>query len=181
MAAKEKVTKKIPHQEPQPVTVRRESERELFAWQAPSRPFKKRTKEFWVSVFAIAAVISFILFLIEGPISVILVFSIVFLSYVLSTVEPDIVTYAITNRGLKIDEGRTHMNTLVRFWFGKRFSEDLVIFETTTIPGRLELVINPKDKAHIREALSAYLYEEEATPSKIDRTADWLSNKLPQN
>lgn len=165
----------------QPVTFRPDPERELFSWTAQSRPFKKRTKEFWVSIVAISSVISFILFLIEGPISVLLVISVVFLTYVLSTVEPDMINYSITNRGIKVDGNRTNMGILTRYWFGKRFSETLLIFETTGFPGRLELVAHDKDKEKIREALSPYIFEEEASPSKLEKTADWLSNKLPND
>ena len=42
------------------------AEKELFSWRAPARPFKKRDREFWVSVIAIAAVSGFILYIIEG-------------------------------------------------------------------------------------------------------------------
>ncbi len=182
MAAKKKPSKSSElFENVQPVSFRPDPERELFAWTAQSRPFKKRSKEFWVSIIAIASVISFILFLIEGPISVLLVISVVFLTYVLSTVEPDMINYSITNRGIKVDGNRTNMGILTRYWFGRRFNETLLIFETTGFPGRLELVAHEKDKDSIREALSPYLLEEEASPSKLEKTADWLSNKLPND
>ena len=180
MAAKKKTSPQTQNTEHvQPVAFRPEPEKELFTWRAKSRPFKKRTKEFWVSVIAIASVISFILFLIEGPISVILVISIVFLTYILSSVEPDMIEYSITNRNIKIAGQRTNIGIVMRYWFSKRFNETLLVFETTGFPGRLELVVNEKDKEKIREALAPYLVEEEATPSRLEKSAEWLSNKLP--
>ncbi len=165
----------------QPVSVQPEPEKVLYSWNAKARPFKRRTKEFWVSVIAISAIISFILFLIEGPISVLLVISIVFLTYVLSTVEPDIIEYSITNRGVRINGDLTKIGIITRYWFGKRFDEPLLIFETTGFPGRLELVVDEKDKEKIRDVLSPYLIEEKTSPSRIEKSAEWLSNKLPNN
>ena len=37
-------------------------EKKLFYWQAASRPFKKRDKQFWVKLLTIAGVFGFILF-----------------------------------------------------------------------------------------------------------------------
>ncbi|MCX6705287.1 MAG: hypothetical protein NT162_03050 [Candidatus Woesebacteria bacterium] len=41
-------------QEPRPVVVRREPERDLVTWTAPARPFKRRDRQFYVTTFAIA-------------------------------------------------------------------------------------------------------------------------------
>jgi len=74
--------------EPQAVVVRREPERDLVVWIAPARPFKRRDRQFYVTTFAIAGIVSLILFLAEGLMPVLLIVSLVFLYYVLSTVEP---------------------------------------------------------------------------------------------
>jgi hypothetical protein len=49
------------------------------------------------------------------------------------------------------------------------------------LPGRLELVVNSKDKDKIREVLVGYMKEEEAKPSNIDRTIGWFSKFLPKS
>lgn len=165
----------------QAVVVRQEPERTLFSWQAQSRPFKPRNREFWVSIFAIAAVVSFILFIIEGAISVILIVSILFLFYVLSTVKPDIIDYSITNRGIYIGDKRTSMDLLIRYWFTKRLDTDVIVFDTVVLPGRIELVIDPKDREQIKKVLSVYLVEEKGSPDKLEKAAGWLSKKIPAN
>src|ERR1035437_3250582 len=86
-------------QEPSPVVVRREPERDLVTWIAPSRPFKRRDKQFYTTVFAIAGIVSLVLFLAEGVMPVVLIVAFVFLYYVLSTVPPENVEYKITNKG----------------------------------------------------------------------------------
>ncbi|MFC1649888.1 hypothetical protein ACFL2C_04240 [Patescibacteria group bacterium] len=155
----------------------------LFSWTALERPFKRRNREFWVSVSAIAAIASLILYLIEGPITVILIISLVFLFYMLSTVEPQTIKYEITNKSINIAGNRNDLSLFVRYWFGERFGADILILQTMdpSLPGRLELVINAKDKEKIRKALNNYFIEDEELPDNVDQAASWLSGKIPGN
>ena len=155
-----------------------EPEKDLFAWKAKGRPFRTRDREFWVRAVAIVAIGGLILFIIEGIMPVILIISLGFLFYILSTVEPALIEYTITNKGIKIAGRGTGWELLTRFWFGRRFDSELLIFETQMLPGRLELVINSKDKDAIRKALATYLPEEEAPSSNLDKAASWFSKKL---
>jgi hypothetical protein len=160
-------------------TQKREAEKVLFQWRAAERPFKKRDRQFWRTVIVIATIFGLILFLVEGTMPVILIISVIFLFYVLSTVEPDEVQYQITNRGVKIADKTTQWINVTNFWFTQRLSTNLFIIGINTLPGRLEFVINPQDKEKIREAASLYVPEEETPPSGIDRATNWFSNKLP--
>jgi hypothetical protein len=173
--------KKQPQVKPKPITGRIEQEKDLYKWTAEARPFKRRNREFWVTVIAIAGIAGLILFLVEGVMPVILIISLVFLFYILTTVEPGKIEYKLTNRGVKIADKNTSWNVIVRYWFGNRFDSTLLIFETDILPGRLELVINKSDKDKIKKALKNYVLEEETPPSYMDRTASWLSSKLPGN
>src|SRR3989344_1449467 len=55
----------------------------------PSRPFKTRSREFYVTLFAITGLVGLILFIAEGAMPVVLLIAIVFLFYILSTVAPE--------------------------------------------------------------------------------------------
>ncbi len=165
---------------PTPVFVKKEEERDLVAWSAPARPFKRRNREFWITAIAIAAVVGLVLFLVEGFMPVILVISVVFLFYVLSTVEPDKIEYKVTNRGIKVAGKRTDWNMMGRFWFTRRFDSDLLVIETFSLPGRLEVVILPERKEEVKKAISEYLTHEEVPPSGLDKAANWFSKKMPQ-
>jgi len=156
-------------------------EKVLFSWVSASRPFKRRDREFWVTVITIATVAGLILFLVEGVMPVLLIISLVFLFYILTTVEPEKIEYKITNRGIKIGSKSTQWDLMRRYWFGSRLDSSLIIFEISAIPGRLEFVIDPKDKENIKKVLKDYVIEEEASSSYLDRTADWLAKKLPGN
>jgi hypothetical protein len=167
--------------EPEPVVVRREPERELVSWSALARPFKRRTRQFYVTAVAIVSVVGLILFLAEGIMPVVLLVSLVFLFYVMNTVEPQTVEYKITTKGVSMAGKKVDWNVLGRFWFTKRSGSDLFIIETTNFPGRMEFVIKEENKEEIKKALSSYLPEEEIPPSALDKAAAWVSKKLPDN
>ncbi|KKQ93619.1 MAG: hypothetical protein UT19_C0009G0028 [Candidatus Woesebacteria bacterium GW2011_GWB1_39_10b] len=109
---------------------------------------------------------------------VVLLIALVFLFYILSTVEPETIEYAITNKGIKVADRRNDWEIFTRFWFTKRLNTDLLILETLAIPGRLELVINESDKEKTKKTLSLYIPEEEAAPTRMDKASDWVSKKL---
>jgi hypothetical protein len=168
-------------QEPQAVVIRKEPEKDLYVWTAPSRPFKQRDRQFYVTTFAITGIVSLILLFAEGMMPVLLIISLVFLYYVLSTVEPEKIEYKITNKGVKIAGRLTEWNFLNRFWFTRKLDTDLLVIETSLIPGRMEMVIKEGDKTSIKHEVSAFIPYEEVPNSGLDKATDWLSSKLPGN
>jgi hypothetical protein len=161
--------------------VKHEPEIELISWTAPARPFKRRNKEFYITLIAIAAIVGLVLFLVEGWMPVILIISLVFLFYVMSTVEPEQIEYKITNKGIKVAGKKTEWAGLTRFWFSRRFDSQLLVMETLFLPGRMELVIDPGKKEEIKKTLLKFLPEEEAPASALDRAANWFSKRMPGN
>ena len=157
------------------------AEKDFFSWEGPARPFKRRDREFWISVIAMAAVVALVLFLVEGFMPVILIVSLVFLFYVLNTVEPDKIKYSLTTRGINIAGRVTPWGVVGRHWFTRRYDSELLVFELGVLPGRLEVVVNPADKAKISEAIAEYSPEEEIPASNLDRAANWFSKRLPGN
>lgn len=156
-----------------------ELEKDLITWVAPARPFKRRDKQFYLTTISIAGIVCLILFLAEGAMPVILIISLIFLYYVMSTVAPEDIEYKITNKGIKVGGKRTDWEYLGRFWFSKRFDSDLLVLETRMIPNRMELVIKPEIKEEINKTLKEYLIYEEVSPSNLDKAVDWFSKKLP--
>ncbi|HET7098977.1 MAG TPA: hypothetical protein VFI61_01955 [Patescibacteria group bacterium] len=168
-------------QNPNEVEPKKELERDLVTWTAVARPFKRRDKQFFVTTFAMAGIVSLVLFLAEGVMPVLLIVSLVFLYYVMSTVEPDKIEYKITTQGIKIAGGKTNWETINKFWFSKRFDDEVLIFETQNIPGRLEVVINPEIKEELKKEISKYVPYEEVPASALDRATNWFAGKLPGN
>lgn len=132
-----------------------------------------------MTIVVITVIVGLILFFAEGFMPVILIISVIFLYYILSTVEPENIDYKITTWGIKMADKLNPWNSLIRFWFTKRFNDELLVLEAYTLGGRLELVIKGSDKEKIKSTLSKYLTHEEASPSYIDKATNWASKKLP--
>ena len=167
--------------EPQAVVVRREPERDLLTWTAPARPFKRRSRRFYVTIFSIVGIISIILFIAEGVMPVVLLISFIFLFYVLSTVPPEEIEHKITNKGIRIAGKETSWQNILRFCFSSKLGSDVLVFDTATFYGRIELVINPEIKESLRREISAYAPYEEIPPSLMDKIVTWIAKKLPES
>ncbi len=167
--------------EPQAVVVRREAERDIITWVAPARPFKRYGRKFYVTVFSIIGIIGIIFFIAEGIMPVILLISLTFLFYVLSTVQPENIEYKITNRGVKIAGRETPWQSLVKFCFSQKSGSDVLVFEMIPLPGRMELVVKSEIKESLRKEISAYIPYEEIPPSFLDKILNWIVKKLPEN
>ena len=168
-------------QNPTQSTLNNEPERELVSWTAPARPFKRRDRQFYVTTFSIAGIVGLILFLAEGLMPVLLIVSLVFLYYVLSTVQPEDIEYKITTGGVRVGGTLTEWRNFKRFWFGKRFDSELVFFEMFVLPGRLELVIRDDLKDELKREILKYIPYEEAPASGFDKIAGWVAARLPGN
>lgn len=164
----------------QHVVIRNEPEKELVSWIAAARSFKRRDRQFYVTTISIAALVCLVLFIAEGAMPVILIISVIFLYYVLSTVPPENITYKLTNKGIKIDKTTTPWEFLGRFWFGERHGSTMLFVEAFVLPGRLELVVDPAKREEIKKIMSQYLVEEEIPASRFEKVLDWFSKKLPQ-
>ncbi len=149
-----------------------------FVWSAKSRPFKRKTREFYVSATSIVTLFGFILFLIDGIMPVLLIIGISFLFYILHNIEPELVEYKITNYGIRIGDYLTPWEKLGRFWFSERLGSDVVVLETLGLIGRMELVYDKKDKDEIENSLKKYILHEEATSNLLDKCANWVARKI---
>jgi len=153
----------------------------LYSWKAPSRPFKKRDKEFWTTVIAIVVLVGLILFFVKEWFLIAAIISFVFVYYVLSTVEPEEMEYKITNRGI-IYGGQTYpYEAISQFWFSEKYGQRIVNFELQGggLIGRLTILVGQGEEKKIKELLLKYLVEEEVKPTFLDKAADWLQKKVP--
>src|SRR3989344_3893153 len=76
----------------------------LLSWSAPGRPFQKRNKEYFLNILIIMLLVEVILFLFSQYILMVLVLSLVFLSYALNTVTPHDFQYKITSEGIQVED-----------------------------------------------------------------------------
>lgn len=154
-------------------------EKTLYSWKAGSRPFKPRDRETYIKIVSVASLFGLILFIVQGIMPVLLIVSLLFLFYVMSTVKPETIEYKITNFGIRISGALTPWDNMTRFWFTERMGSKLLVIETTNLPGRTELVINSQDEKKIKKEMSEYLLHEKASPSFFDKSAEFISKRLP--
>jgi|GEM_PF-610719 len=155
-------------------------EKVLLTWREGSRPFMNRSRDFWVRLLSISFLLGVILFIIEGPMPVILMASLIFLFWTLTTVKPEEVDYQITSYGVRFAGKLTEWEDMGSFWFAARPGAEVLVFELFKLPGRLELVFPQNMKEEVEKTVSKYLVHEEVAPNALDKVANWASRYLPK-
>ena len=154
-------------------------EETILEWTAPSRPFKKRNRQFYTTVGAITFLISLILFFAGQFLPIAVVFSVAFLAYVLSSVPPESIVNKITTHGLRSDNQIFYWAELGRFWFDEKYQQPLLHVEVARFPGRLTMMLNNVTRDQLSDVLSEVLLKEKPKDTFIDKTAKWLQEKIP--
>ena len=154
-------------------------EQVFLEWQAPSRPFKKRNRKYYTTIILIVVLISLILLFAGQFLLIAVMISISFLSYVLSSVQPETVVNKVTTFGLRNDNTLYHWEELGRFWFSSKYNQRLLHVETSRVPNQITLVIHPEDETELTEFLTSVLVFEVPQPSLLDKAATWLEEKIP--
>jgi len=169
----------MPEQNSQEGSPKKIEEKKIVSWLAPSRPFKRRSKDFYVTLVTMASVVGLVVFLVEGFMPILLLISLLFLFYVLSTIEPETIEYQITNLGVRIADKTTRWEMMGKFWFTKRFGNELLIIEVFRIPGRIELIVNSDMKTEIKKELEQHLTHQEIPASNLDKVVERFSKFFP--
>src|SRR3989344_426960 len=76
----------------------------LLSWQSAGRPFKKRTKQYYLLVLLIALLVEVILFLFSQYALMAMVMAFVFLVFALAAVPPKNFHYRISSEGITIED-----------------------------------------------------------------------------
>lgn len=154
--------------------------KDLLSWQAPSRPFKKRDKEYFTTIAAIVFLVLIILMFMKNWLLMGVVIALTFVSYILATVAPDKVSYKITSRGVVVGEKTYYWGQLSRFWFTKKWGFEIIYFETfLAFPRQLQLVLGSNKKEEVKEVVEKYLLFEKPEKTLLDKAALWLEEKVP--
>jgi len=154
-------------------------EQTIFEWKAPSRPFKKRKKQFFSSVFIITLLIFLILVFVGQWLAGAVAVSVAFLIYVLSFIPPNEITNKITTYGIRVEDIIYYWEELGRFWFTKKYGQELLHIETMRFPGRIVLLLKKSEKNIVNNILSEALLNEKPDPTLYDKVSKWLGEKIP--
>ncbi len=151
----------------------------LIEWQAPVRAFKKHNRQFYSTIGVIAALIALILFFAGQVIPVAVVFSVVFLIYVMNSIEPGIITNKLTNYGVRIEDELYYWDELGRFWIKEKYGQAVLYIEVSRFPNRLTILLGDLNKDDMQAVLSEVLLNEEPAPTTYEQAAKWLHQKIP--
>ena len=155
--------------------------RTLISWSAPGRPFKIRSKQFYMTALLIAFLIEIILFLFSQYMLMFVVLSLLFVSFAFAYVPPKNFHYRISTEGLMIEDHFYIWHELYDFYFTRRNGIEILNVRTKTMfPGVLTITLGDMPRDHVKDVLLHYLpFREYVKPSSMEKAGDWLSKNFP--
>jgi len=153
----------------------------ILSWSAPGRPFKKKSRQYFLTAILIALFVEIILFLFSQYILMMVVVSLVFVAFALSIVPPHNFNYRISTEGITVEDHFFLWQELYDFYFKKREGIEVLHIRTKAmIPGELTITLGEINKEHVKQALLPYLpYRELVRPTFMEKSGDWLSRNFP--
>lgn len=132
----------------------------LISWKAPMRIYRKRAKEDFVRIIFIALCAITFFFIVRQYMLILVTGALVFLTFVMWSVPPELVEHKVTTRGIYSIDRMYEFNILNKYWFSYVSGVYLLNIETELrLPARLILLIGDKqnvDEVHaiLRDWLS---------------------------
>lgn len=157
-------------------------EQTLIEWDAPARPYKKRSRQFFTTILVIAILICLVLFFSYQFLPVAVVISAVFLIYVTAVIPPHIMHYKLTNYGLYIEKEAYAWYEMLRFWFDEKSGQQVVNIDLLRFPNRLTMVIladQTPTKEDFDLVFSEVILKEKPQLTTYEKVAQWLQDKIP--
>ncbi len=167
--------------EPQPEASYSHQVRTLLSWSAPGRPFHKKSKEYYLTSMLIALFVEVILFLFSQYLLMLVVLSLIFVSFALASVPPRYFHYRLSTEGITIEDHFYLWQELYDFYFKRRGNSEVLHIRTHAfIPGELTITLGDMDKEHVKSVLLPYLpYREVIKPTFMEKSGDWLGRNFP--
>ena len=161
--------------------VPRHEVRTILSWTAPGRPYKKRGKQFYLTAILIAFLIEVILFLFSEYTLMLVVASLVFVSFAFAYVPPKNFHYRISTEGVMVEDHFYIWRELYDFYFTRRQGQEILnIRSQAMFPGVITISMGELHKDEIKNALLPFLpYREFVKPTFMERSGDWLSKNFP--
>ncbi|EKD65462.1 MAG: hypothetical protein ACD_50C00083G0021 [uncultured bacterium] len=153
----------------------------LLSWSAPGRPFRKRSRQYYLTSLLIMFFVEIVLFLFSQYMLMALVISFVFVAFALASVPPRDFKYRISTEGITIEDHFFLWQELYDFYFMKREGTEVLHVSTRAlIPGELTITLGDINHDKIKSALLPYLpYREVTQPTFIEKSGDWLARTFP--
>ncbi len=153
----------------------------FLSWHAPGRPYKKRSKEYYVNCLLITLALEIILFLFTEYVLMLVVFSLAFLAFALAAIPPHMFYYRISSEGIRVEDHYFIWDELYDFYFMKRLGQDVLHVRTKAyFPGELTIVLGDIPVNQIKTVMLPFLpFREYVKPPFLDKAGDWLEKNFP--
>lgn len=152
-----------------------------LSWHAPGRPFRHRSKDYFINSLLIMVALEFILFILGWYLLMLVVVSLVFLAFALASVPPYLFYYKISSEGILVEDHFFIWDELYDFYFLKQENLDTLHVRTKVfIPGELIITLGEITVNQAKNALLPYLpFREYVKPTFIERAGNWLERNFP--
>lgn len=154
----------------------------VYSWQAPLRPYMKRSKKIMRFYLALTLLISLIVFFFGDRILLLPLWTLLFIFYVFTVTPPTEVTHKISPFGIETAGTTLRWEDLDHFYFFKRFGYEVLVLTThPPFPYYSYLVVpNEEIKKKVFALLSEHIiYMEEPRNTFTDRIIDWFTKLIP--
>ena len=153
----------------------------IFEWKSPGRPFKQRTKQYFLTAILMMLLIEIILFLFSEYLLMVVVASLVFIAFALSSTPPKEFNFRLSTEGIQIEDSFFLWKELYDFYFIKKDNTETLHVRTEAyFPGELTITFHPQDREKIKKIILAYLpFREYVKPTFIEKAAEWLIKNFP--
>lgn len=155
--------------------------RTLISWSAPGRPFRKKSREFYITGLMIVLLIDIILFIFSEYLLMFVTLALYFFSVALSSTPPQNFHYRISTHGIKVEDHFYIWKELYDFYFKKAEGMEVLVIRTKSIiPGELKITLGDVPEDHIRRVLAGYIpYREVMKPTFMEKSSEWLARNFP--
>jgi hypothetical protein len=153
----------------------------IIWWRSNSRPFKKRGKDYFLTLILLVLIFIFIAAVTREFLLIGVGLSLVFVAYILARVEPEEVEHKITKDGVVSGNHAYLWEELRYFWFAKKAGSEILNIETKLrFPARLIILVDTISIEGVKNVLSKHLpFREIPEINFIDRWSDRLTKLLP--
>ena len=153
-----------------------------LTWDAPGRPFKEHSKEYFINGFLIMIAVEIIIYIVfKELVLMLVVFSFVFLSYALALVPPRKFFYKLTSEGIRVEDHFYIWDELYDFYFMKHYDEETLHIRTKAFfPGELTITLGDVPVNQVKKIMIMFLpYREYVKPTFLEESGDWLQRNFP--
>lgn len=149
---------------------------QVIEWQAPEYTYYPKHQNWYLGLFAVAAVLVLLALFTKNFLLVILILLAAFVAMMYSTRQPEVTRFAVTHRGVRFGDRLYPYDTLKSFWVLETSNKRklIVVAERLILP-HVVLPLAPEINAEdLRQYLLQYLEESREEESLADVLSDYF-------